>query len=101
VHLIIFLFCDSIKRINELERFENNRPPMLMKGEALIGTFTLAFTVSGERGNWTVAVSGPSGETLQDETCERSWHVLFDELLAEACAAARRQRTALASGARR
>ena len=73
---------------------------MFMKFEVLAGAVTVAGSVSGERGNWAVRITSGS-ETLEDETCERSWHALFDELVAEACANARRHRQKLATGAAR
>ena len=65
---------------------------MLIKGEALIGTVTLAFTVSGERGNWAVSVTPPSSTTVTDETTERTWFPLFTEMLTTACETAKRKR---------
>jgi hypothetical protein len=73
---------------------------MFVKFEILVGTVTLTGTVHGESGNWSVAVKSGS-ETLSDETAERSWHTLFDELVAEACAKARRNQQRLAAGAMR
>ena len=73
---------------------------MFMKFEVLTGAVTVTGTVDGERGNWHVALKAGS-ETFEDASCERSWHSLFDELLAEACASARRHRQKLATGAAR
>ena len=48
---------------------------------------------SGERGNWTVRITSPGGVTTEDETTERHWFLLFNEMLTKAFDAARRRRT--------
>lgn len=75
---------------------------MFMKFEILSGAVTVSGSVSGERGNWAIRVvpSDTGSKVAEDQTTERSWHNLFDEMVAEALADARRQRMALASGAR-
>jgi hypothetical protein len=75
---------------------------MFMKFEILSGSVTVSGAVSGERGDWTVKVlaSDFGSKVIEDQSTESSWHGLFDELVAEALADARRQRMALASGAR-
>jgi hypothetical protein len=75
---------------------------MFMKFEILSGAVTVSGSVSGERGSWAVRVapSDVASKVVEDQTTASSWHELFDELVAEALADARRQRMALASGAR-
>jgi hypothetical protein len=75
---------------------------MFLKFEILSGAVTVSGSVSGERGDWTVRVapSDTGSKVAEDQTTESSWHNLFDEMVAEALADARRQRMALASGAR-
>jgi hypothetical protein len=75
---------------------------MFMKFEILSGAVTVGGSVSGERGDWTIRVapSDAASKVVEDQTAASSWHELFDELVAEALAHARRQRMALASGAR-
>ena len=55
---------------------------MLIRGEALIETITLAFTISGKRGEWAVSITAPGGVVTSDETTERTWFPLFTEMLA-------------------
>jgi hypothetical protein len=79
---------------------------MFLKFEALVGTITLTGTVSGKRGEWAVTITAPGGITRSDETVEKDWAPLFNEMLAAAHEAAIRQRfperAALsASGAKR
>lgn len=57
---------------------------MLLKGEALVGTITLGFSVHGERGSWKVSISAPGGTASEDETTEASWFPLFSEMLSMA-----------------
>ena len=75
---------------------------MLIKGEALISTVTLNFSVHGKRNEWTVSVSAPEGASWTDETVERHWAKLLDELLVAAHDAVIRkrfpERAALAPG---
>jgi hypothetical protein len=78
---------------------------MLIRGEALIDTITLAFTVSGQKNDWKITVTS-GGVTTEDETVERTWFLLFSEMLSTAFESANRrrfpERTALAaSGAKR
>ena len=56
----------------------------LSKAKSCNGTHTLGFTVSGERGGWTVRITSPGGITIEDETTERHWHLLFNEMLTKA-----------------
>ena len=65
---------------------------MLIKGEILQGAYTLGFTDSGERGDWTVRVIAPGGVVTEDQSCERIWYSLFAEMVAAALDAARRKR---------
>jgi hypothetical protein len=65
---------------------------MFIRGEALIGTFTFGFTIHGQRGEWKVSVTGPNGLNKSDETVERDWAPLLNELLASAHDAALRRR---------
>ena len=55
---------------------------MFIRGEVLIETITLAFTVSGQRGDWCVTVTAADGIKTEDQTCEREWFPLFSEMLA-------------------
>ena len=65
---------------------------MLIRGEVLIDTFTLAFTVSGSRGDWSVTVTAADGIETKDETCEATWYPLFSEMLTTAFKNAQRRR---------
>jgi hypothetical protein len=70
---------------------------MLLKGEALIGTFTIGFTVSGKPREWTVAVKAPANDPSECETNESTPFSLLDEMLAAAVEQCRR----IPAGARR
>jgi hypothetical protein len=79
---------------------------MLIKGEALIQTFTFGFSISGQRNEWRIAITAPGGVTTSDETTEKTWYPLLNEMLSAAFESANRrrfpERTALsASGAKR
>ncbi|MGA7153784.1 MAG: hypothetical protein WBY84_20650 [Pseudolabrys sp.] len=77
---------------------------MLIRGEALIDTITLAFTISGKRGEWSVSITAPGGVVTSDETTERTWFPLFTEMLASSYENACRRRfpgRQIASEARR
>jgi hypothetical protein len=65
---------------------------MLIRGEALIDTVTMAFTISGKRGEWRVTVTGPGNITTEDETVEATWYPLFTEMLRAAFEGANRRR---------
>ena len=65
---------------------------MLIKGEALIQTFTFGFAISGQRGDWTVAITSPGNVVTEDATVERTWYPLFTEMLAAAYENAQRKR---------
>jgi hypothetical protein len=65
---------------------------MLIKGEVLSGTITVAFTVSGKRNEWTVAIEAPGGVKTSDETVEATWYPLFSEMLTSAVDNATRRR---------
>jgi hypothetical protein len=54
---------------------------MLIRGEALINTVTLAFTISGERGDWKVSMTAPGATATEDETAEATWYLLLNEML--------------------
>jgi hypothetical protein len=66
---------------------------MLIKGEALISTVTLNFAVHGKRHEWTVTVTAPGGISKTDETVERHWAPLLDEMLVAAHDAVLRNRS--------
>jgi len=57
------------------------------------GAVKLAFTVSGERGEWVVRVTGEV-TTTENETVEKSWFPLWSEMIATAGQAIRRKRSA-------
>ncbi|MGA7209624.1 MAG: hypothetical protein WBV76_14780 [Pseudolabrys sp.] len=65
---------------------------MLIRGEALIDTITLAFTISGKRGEWSVSITAPGGVVTSDETTEKTWYPLLTEMLAAAHDAAIKRR---------
>ena len=67
---------------------------MLIRGEALIETVTLAFTISGKKGEWCVSVTQPGGIVAQDETCETTWYPLLTELLSTGFRTTQRRRLA-------
>jgi hypothetical protein len=57
---------------------------MLIKGEALIHSFTLPFSIHGERGGiWKITVSGPGQLHTEGETHEPSPYDLLDRMLSE------------------
>ena len=74
---------------------------MFIKLEILEDTVTLTGTVHGKRYEWEVILTSPSGEVFKDQTGEREWHTLYNELFESALADARRSRMKLASGGRR
>ena len=57
---------------------------MVVRGEALIGSFTIAFTIHGQRNDWQVTVTAPGGSVSEYETQEATWFPLFNEMLAAA-----------------
>jgi hypothetical protein len=65
---------------------------MFIRGEALVDTITIAFTISGSRGEWKVSISAPGNITKKNETTERTWFPLFTEMLSDAYGAACRRR---------
>ena len=65
---------------------------MLIKGEALVGTVTVAFTISGQKNDWEVVVTAPGGVVTTDETVEAGPYVLFAEMLRDAVDNANRRR---------
>ena len=65
---------------------------MLMRGEALIDTVTLAFTISGKRGEWKVSVTAPGATATEDETAEANWYLLLNEMLLATYVTVRRKR---------
>ena len=65
---------------------------MFIKGEALVGTVTVAFTISGQKNDWTVTVTSPDGVVTTDETVESRPYVLFSEMLTAAVEGANRRR---------
>jgi hypothetical protein len=74
---------------------------MLLKGEALIGTFTFTFAAHGKRGEWHVTVTAPGGMTSECETQEATPYALLNEMLADACDSASHQRIPAPVGAQR
>lgn len=73
---------------------------MVIKGEALIGSFTLGFAIHGQRNDWHVSVTAPGCEATECETQESSWYSLFNEMLADGYEAAMRKRYPLRAGAK-
>jgi hypothetical protein len=65
---------------------------MLLKGEALIQSYTFSYSISGERGDWTVVITSPGGIKTEDTTVERTWYPLFSEMLGDAYHAAQKKR---------
>ena len=67
---------------------------MLIRGEALIDTITLAFTISGKRGEWIGDDHGTGRRSqTEDETVERDLvSALSIEMLATAFESANRRR---------
>lgn len=80
-----------------------DRPPeqkldrMLLKGEALMGTFTISFAISGKPKEWNISVKAPGQLPTECETEEGSPWALFDEMLVAAYEQCRR----ISAGARR
>ena len=68
---------------------------MVIRGECQIDVFTFGFTVHGQRGDWTLAVTAPSfpgNTTSEDTTTEPTWYPLFNEMISAAYESACRQR---------
>jgi hypothetical protein len=65
---------------------------VVVRGEVQIQSFTLGFTVAGERNNWTVVITSPGGIKTEDTTVERTWFPLFSEMLSEAYHSAQKKR---------
>jgi hypothetical protein len=65
---------------------------MYIKGEALHGTFTIGFTISGQCGDWTIRTTSPGNITKEDQTTEKTWFPLLSEMLSAAFEAANRRR---------
>jgi hypothetical protein len=65
---------------------------VLLKGEALIDSFTLGFAISGKRNDWKVSVTGPGDIAEEAETRAATPYELFDEMLLSVYAAAVRYR---------
>ena len=75
---------------------------MLLKGEALIESYTLGFAVHGKRNEWTVTITLPGGIVDERETDEASPYILLNEMLTDGYQAACRQRQrAVRSGVER
>ena len=65
---------------------------MLIKGDCLVGTFTVNFAIHGEKNDWTVSVSalgniGSESIGSECKTQEVSPWGLFDDMLADVLAA--------------
>ena len=54
---------------------------MLLKGEALISTFTIAYSAHGGAGAWTVSVTAPGNIKSECETEEATPYPLLDQML--------------------
>ena len=65
---------------------------MFIKGEALHGVSTIGFTISGERGDWTIRITSPGNITKEDQTTEKTWYPLLSEMLTAAFENASRRR---------
>jgi hypothetical protein len=65
---------------------------MVLRGEAQIQAYTFSFTVAGQCGDWTVTVTSPGGIKTEDTTIERTWFLLFSEMLGDAYHAAQKKR---------
>jgi hypothetical protein len=74
---------------------------MLLKGEALIQSYTFAFSIYGQRNDWKITVTAPGNIVTERETGEATWFPLFSEMLADAHAAASHNKIPAAVGARR
>jgi len=65
---------------------------MVLRGEAQIQSYTFGFTVAGQRGDWTVVITSAGGIKTEDTTVEKTWFLLFSEMLSEAYHAAQKKR---------
>jgi hypothetical protein len=74
---------------------------MLLQGTALIGSFTFAFAIHGNRNDWKVTVTSPNGVVDERETDEAAPYSLFSEMLVNASDSATHQRIAAPIGAQR
>ena len=74
---------------------------MVIRGEALIQSFTFAFTIHGQRNDWHLTVTAPGGAASECETQDATWFPLLNEMLAAACETASHNRIPAHAGARR
>ena len=65
---------------------------MFIKGEALVGTVTVSFTISGQKNDWAVSITAPGEIVTTDETVELTPYPLFSEMLRTAVENANRRR---------
>ena len=60
--------------------------PMILRGEALVATFTINFTLSGDEDRWKVAVDANGVLPLEKETADNPY-LLLQAMIAAAFAA--------------
>ena len=65
---------------------------MLLKGEALIQSFTFDFAIHGQRNEWTISITAPGHVVSEAETQDATPYLLFNDMLADAYEAAVRRR---------
>jgi hypothetical protein len=65
---------------------------MVLRGEALIASYTFNYSIAGQRGDWTITITSPGGVKTEDSTVERTWYPLFTEMLSDAFHAAQKKR---------
>jgi hypothetical protein len=70
---------------------------VLLKGEALMASYTIQFAAHGQPGEWVLNVKAPGPLTLERETKDPTPYATLDEMLTEALAACNRR----PAGARR
>jgi hypothetical protein len=65
---------------------------MLLSGTALIGSYTIAFTIHGEPRQWNLMVKTQGGAASECTTAEAAPYSLLDEMLASAFDASKLER---------
>jgi hypothetical protein len=77
---------------------KHTQETMLIKGTAPIGSYTLEFSIHGQRNDWKITVTAPGNIVTECETGEATWFPLFSEMLADAHAAAGHNRIPASAG---
>ncbi len=54
---------------------------MVLQGTALVESFTLGFSVQGQRGQWTISITAPHHIPFEKETTDVSPYATLQEML--------------------